>query len=311
MAGMKVRTCVVGLISKKGKYLIAKMPKDLGVFPGQWAIPGGGLDEGETMEEGLRREMREEVGLEISDIRPFYFRDDRREKLMRDGSVQEVYMVYLVFECEAVNKQVELGDEFEEYVWVELSEVFEYELNEATRDTFERLVAKQRRAVSMQAGEGDLHRLWSENPEGLVPRGSVCPCCGRFNARDSVVNVMAWKAGKVLMVKRDIEPSRGMWALPGGYVDWNEALEDAARRELKEEAGVEAGKVELYKVYSLFGEADVDGRQNIVHMYTVEVEGEGRALDEVTQVGWFEPDKLPEKVAFEHDKVVLEYVESD
>lgn len=59
---MRQRTIVCPLIQNEGHYLLCKMAADRGVFPGQWALSGGGVEPGERIEEALRREIREELG---------------------------------------------------------------------------------------------------------------------------------------------------------------------------------------------------------------------------------------------------------
>ena len=54
------------------------------------------------------------------------------------------------------------------------------------------------------------------------------------------VSACVWRDGKVLIARRAKPPLKGVWSLPGGHVEWGEALRDAARRELKEETGIEA-----------------------------------------------------------------------
>src|SRR5215510_14636253 len=56
--------------------------------------------------------------------------------------------------------------------------------------------------------------------------------------------------GRVLLIRRGNPPFKGKYALPGGFVDVGEAVEDACRRELLEEAGIRAGRLELVGVYS-------------------------------------------------------------
>jgi nucleoside triphosphatase len=109
------------------------------MYPGQWALPGGGIEEGERMEEALKREMREEVGLEVTDLEPFLFGDDTRMKL-KDGTQEEIYMIYLLYQVKAVGEQVVIGEEFENYKWVGVDEAFKYDLNDPTVKTFEKLV---------------------------------------------------------------------------------------------------------------------------------------------------------------------------
>lgn len=69
---MRQRTIVCPLIQNDGCYLLCKMADDRGVFPGQWALSGGGVEPGERIEEALRREVREELGeqLVLSEITP-------------------------------------------------------------------------------------------------------------------------------------------------------------------------------------------------------------------------------------------------
>ena len=95
---MRQRTIVCPIIQNDGAYLLCKMADDRGVFPGQWALSGGGMEPGETMEQALRREIREELGdaLEITEVKPWAFRDDTRVKTYADGTTEEIYMIYLI-----------------------------------------------------------------------------------------------------------------------------------------------------------------------------------------------------------------------
>ena len=70
---MRQRTIVCPLIQNDGAYLLCKMADDRGVFPGQWALSGGGVEPGERIEEALRREIREELGeqLLLTEITPW------------------------------------------------------------------------------------------------------------------------------------------------------------------------------------------------------------------------------------------------
>ena len=131
------RVIVVGVIQNlRDEYLICRKPTSRGVFPGQWALPGGGIEPGEHMEDALRREIREEVGLEISNIRPLLFKDGQYAKLFPDGSSRLIYMIFLVFTCRSSSENVAVGDEFETFAWVKRENLADYDLNPETRDTF-------------------------------------------------------------------------------------------------------------------------------------------------------------------------------
>jgi nucleoside triphosphatase len=131
------RVIVVGVIqNSRDEYLICRKPIDRGVFPGQWALPGGGIEPGEYMEDALRREIQEEVGLEIKDIQRLFYKDGQYPKLFPDGSSRSIYMIFLVFTCRANTEAVVIGDEFEVYAWVKAEELGKYDLNQESRDTF-------------------------------------------------------------------------------------------------------------------------------------------------------------------------------
>lgn len=117
---MRQRTIVCPLIQNDGAYLLCKMADDRGVFPGQWALSGGGVEPGERIEEALRREIREELGeqLLLTEIKPWTFSDDIRTKTYADGRKEEIYMIYLIFDCVSANREVKINEEFQDYAWV-------------------------------------------------------------------------------------------------------------------------------------------------------------------------------------------------
>ncbi|MHB9327330.1 nucleoside triphosphatase NudI [Phytobacter ursingii] len=134
---MRQRTIVCPLIQNEGDYLLCKMADDRGVFPGQWALSGGGVEPGERIEDALRREVREELGKELvlQQITPWTFSDDVRIKTYADGSKEEIYMIYLIFDCISANREVVINEEFQDYAWVSPADLTKYDLNVATRRT--------------------------------------------------------------------------------------------------------------------------------------------------------------------------------
>lgn len=135
---MRQRIIVCPIIENNGEYLLCKMADDRGVFPGQWALSGGGMEPGETIEQALRREIREELGeaLQITQMTPWTFRDDVRTKTYPDGTQEPIYMLYLIFDCVSANRQITVNEEFQEVAWVRSDKLGELDLNEATRITF-------------------------------------------------------------------------------------------------------------------------------------------------------------------------------
>ncbi len=135
---MRQRTIVCPVIQNEGEYLLCKMAADRGVFPNQWALSGGGMEPDETMEEALRREIREELGeaLIISEVKPWAFRDDVRVKTYADGTTEQIYMIYLIFDCVSANRDVTFNEEFQEIAWVKPEALADMDLNVATQETF-------------------------------------------------------------------------------------------------------------------------------------------------------------------------------
>lgn len=105
---------------------------------------------------------------------------------------------------------------------------------------------------------------------------------------------------RVLLIQRKKDPFAGTWALPGGFVEENEKLADAARRELLEETGVEVADIE--QLYSA-GDPGRDPRGwtvSVVYLARVNAgELKPMAADDAKAVAWFPLDKLP-KLAFDH-----------
>ena len=129
-----------------------------------------------------------------------------------------------------------------------------------------------------------------------------CASCGETVFLDPkvAVAVVATDDGKILMVKRDIDPMMGRWSLPAGYVDRGEVVEEAALREVREETGVEVRLDSLLGVYSSQGAPVI----LIVYAATVTA-GVASPGDEAQDVAYFPTDRLPE-MPFPHDDQIIE-----
>jgi len=123
-----------------GRVLLCKMPPDRGVFPGQWGLPGGGVEPGERIYDALVREVGEELGVSLLSATPLFFKDGVHEKTVPGEGRILLYMVFLLFECRVdAGQPIRLNDEFSEFTWAEPSRLGAYDLNPATRETFSSL----------------------------------------------------------------------------------------------------------------------------------------------------------------------------
>lgn len=117
------------------------------------------------------------------------------------------------------------------------------------------------------------------------------------------VDVIIETAGGVVLIERAHEP-RG-WALPGGFVDYGEAPADAARREVKEETGLD---VELTDLLFVYGAPDRDPRQhNLSVVYVGRASGTPRGGDDAARAEVFALDALPSPLCFDHARILEDY----
>ena len=121
---------------------------------------------------------------------------------------------------------------------------------------------------------------------------------------DIVIFTLSADQLKLLLIRRGGDPFRGHWALPGGFVNMDESLEKAARRELEEETGVSG--VYLEQLYT-FGKPDRDPRERVITVaYYALVPAEMlniQAASDAEAVAWFGLGELPE-LAFDHKEIV-------
>lgn len=109
---------------------------------------------------------------------------------------------------------------------------------------------------------------------------------------------------EVLLIRRQLPPFEGRWALPGGFVHMDESLDDAARRELREEAGVEVRFLE--QLYT-FGDVERDPARRVITVtYFALIDSTKLAPEagtDASQVAWYAVDALP-PLAFDHRRIV-------
>ena len=111
------------------------------------------------------------------------------------------------------------------------------------------------------------------------------------------IGCIVFREDAVLLVRRGKPPRIGQWSLPGGAQHVGERAEEAARRELREEASIEVGQMALAYVFDAINQ-DEDGRA--LYHYTIIdfaahwLEGEARAGDDVSEVAWALPHELAE-----------------
>lgn len=116
------------------------------------------------------------------------------------------------------------------------------------------------------------------------------------------------KGWEVLLVKRKNHPFQGKWALPGGFINMDENLEDTAYRELMEETGLDGRREKVpLKQLGAYGDVGRDPRgRTITIAYMAILEKAGltvKGADDAADARWFPIDNLP-PLAFDHDRIL-------
>jgi ADP-ribose pyrophosphatase YjhB (NUDIX family) len=122
----------------------------------------------------------------------------------------------------------------------------------------------------------------------------ACPACGFIHFTDPKVGVgvLVVENGKILLVRRVMDPERGKWSLPSGYLDQGEDPKETAVREALEETNLQVAVDGLLDVYH---NPPAQGGASIFILYRARLlGGEPRAGDDADAVGYFGLDELPE-----------------
>jgi len=114
---------------------------------------------------------------------------------------------------------------------------------------------------------------------------------------------------KIVLIKRAESPFKGLYAIPGGFVEYGENVEDAAVREMKEETGLD---VKLLGIIGVYSKPDRDPRGHVVSIaYLAEaVGGSLKPSTETKEVKAFKIDEVPENLAFDHKDILEDGVEN-
>lgn len=138
-------------------------------------------------------------------------------------------------------------------------------------------------------------------PKRLVCTNTACGFVFYLDPKIAVGTIIRVESGRIVLVKRAIEPGYGKWVFPGGYVDRGEEITLAALREAKEEAGLDVRLDHLVNIYSYAGRAPV-----IVVYAATMISGDLAVDDEGLEAREFSLDEIPwDDLAFRSTREAL------
>jgi ADP-ribose pyrophosphatase YjhB (NUDIX family) len=146
----------------------------------------------------------------------------------------------------------------------------------------------------------------------MAKRTLPCPTCRNeievyqnpVPTVDIIIEVESQKG--VILIKRKNPPFG--WALPGGFVDYGESLEQAAVREAKEETNLD---VQLVRQFHTYSDPKRDPRHHTIStVYIAKGKGNPQAQDDAIAIGFFTESDLPDEIAFDHRSILRDYFRS-
>lgn len=132
-----------------------------------------------------------------------------------------------------------------------------------------------------------------------------CPHCNTFKNRGTSVDAVVEDKGKILLIKRKNDPYAGYWALPGGFVDYDETAQQAVIRELAEETTLTGSNPQFIGYYT---DPHRSPNQAFNIAYALTTTGTPQAADDAAELGYFSINDLP-PLAFDHHQIISDYLQ--
>lgn len=266
---------------------------------GEWSLPVGFLQFGETAEHAAAREVEEETGLRVV-----------ATSLL--GTYSEVFNeershLVLIFRSRILGGVLKAGDDAGEAAW--FSEHYLPPIAFASAQHAIEAWRAQRSGPPTAYYFCPRCRSPLETRQVIGRNQQACPTCDWIywvNPIPIAETIVTNSEGQILLIKRKFPPRVGDWALPGGFLDWGESAETAAIREVREETGLE---VKLARLLCTMGLPSLlNPEQCIVKsIFIGEISGGNlQAGDDALDAQFFAWENLPENLATESTREALQ-----
>lgn len=273
--------------AETGLILIEQRASNLDWHPNEWEIGYGRIDQFEDPEDGLKREMQEELGLTDLIIGQVF----SVWHIYRGPKKAENDLIGMTFYCQTHTSQIQLSDEHQAYQWVTPEEAIELIKIVGIQRDVDRFI-QLKRDQKLKVG----HDVIGIGAGALL-----------LNDHNEVLLSLRGPLAK---------NERGKWEIPGGQIEFGETMEEGLKREVKEELGIE---IEIVKMLEVYNHILPDEHQHWVSPTFIcrIVEGEPTIMEpgKSDRVAWFsldEAEKLPlSQVTAQDIKRLRTYLDDD
>ncbi|NQU87787.1 MAG: NUDIX hydrolase [Mariniphaga sp.] len=124
---------------------------------------------------------------------------------------------------------------------------------------------------------------------------------------DAIIVAGKKESNQILLIKRGKDPYKDLWALPGGFINLDETLEESCRRELSEETGFEIESLFQFKAFDAISRDPRHRTISVVFYSFIDQIKDVTGMDDAAEAKWFQLNDLP-TLAFDHSEIIEEFI---
>lgn len=260
-----------------------------------WSIVGERIKvEDDSIEYTIKRGAKEECNI---DVEIEYLVDILANPRIDPPADPRFYVVQVLYVARITGGNLKETDEVNEFMWADFDEALKMDL-----------AFNHKQLLNIYKEKKENNKLIrAERTKFTDYYGKPFSYVNNAFPRMAIDNIILNEKNEILLARRSQWPYVGCWDFPGGHIYVNESVRDCAKREAKEELGVEVEVGELFNVYSDKGQSPKF--MDIVSFFFSKIVDKDAKFEkniEMDEFGFFSLDKLPDQIAYHHDRVLTD-----